>query len=145
MTQHKALRLLIIDDDDEYNYLLRETVSDCEGEFTLIFKQRAEDALDYLASAGSGFPDVIFLDINMPMMDGWEFMEQYQQRNYHEKHPALIFLVSTSVYREDKARATGCSSIAEYIEKPVTDETISQIRNLFFATVENRASARRLQ
>lgn len=68
----------------------------------------------------SNLPDVIFLDINMPIMNGWEFLEEYEKiRNYFPKSMAL-YVVSSSVDDADIRRSRQYNSVTDYIVKPIT-------------------------
>ena len=73
------------------------------------------------------FPDIIFLDINMPVMDGWEFLEAY--RAIEEKLPDTIsiYLVSSSVDKNDIMRSRQFKYVTDYLVKPVYKEKFSQV------------------
>lgn len=119
-------RVLCIDDDDEYNFLTQEAFDDVGFEGSLVFKTYADEALDYLASLDE-FPDVILLDINLPTMNGWEFLDAYEARGYHQSRATLIFMHSSSVYEEDRARSMGYQQVRGFIDKPITIEGIHNI------------------
>ena len=73
----KLKNILIVDDDDEYNFITEDIFQDTNLNCNLVFKLWAKDALDYLEKNKGNFPDLILLDINMPIMNGWEFLEAY--------------------------------------------------------------------
>lgn len=127
---NQKIRLLIIDDDEDYNFLTQEMIRDFKLDCEIDIKRSAQEALDYLASEHSPFPDIIFLDINMHGLNGWDFIEEYEARGYHEEHEAMIFMTSTSVYEEIKDRARGYSRVMDYIEKPLTFDHLHHIQNL---------------
>ncbi|MTI23260.1 response regulator [Fulvivirga sp. RKSG066] len=131
----KLNNVLVIDDDDEYNFLTEDTFMDTELECNLVFKEMAQEALDYLEE--NSFPDLILLDINMPVMNGWEFLEEYQERNYHTKHDTLIVMISSSCYHEDRVKAKSYPKVVEYIEKPISCDDIHELHEKYFgATTE---------
>ncbi len=125
--------ILIIDDDDEYNFITEDTFQDTDLDCTLTFKLWAQDALAYLKENEDNFPDLILLDINMPIMNGWEFLEEYQNRNYHISQPAIIAMMSSSVYYKDKEKAMTYPQVMEYVDKPITVKNIYRIRDTYFS------------
>lgn len=119
-------KILCIDDDDEYNFLTQEAFNDLEFQGEIVFKTYADDALDYLAGL-TEFPGVIILDINLPTMNGWEFLAEFEARGYHERHPTLIFMHSSSVYEEDRQRSRTYKRVRDYIDKPIDENGIKKI------------------
>lgn len=85
-------------------------------------------ALEYLqthAEAGDTLPEIILLDINMPRMDGFEFLESYSVLPDHFKHrDTLIVMLSTSVLRADQERAKADPNVHAFLSKPVGTEDI---------------------
>lgn len=125
--------VLVIDDDDDYNFIIGEIFNDTDLECTLIFKQWAKDALVYLEENQANFPDLIILDINMPVMNGWEFLKVYESRNYHITHPTIIVMHSSSIYQDDKDKAKTFSKVMEYVDKPISEKNIYRIRDTYFS------------
>lgn len=128
----KLKNILIVDDDDEYNFITEDIFQDTDLNCNLIFKLWAMDALDYLEENKGNFPDLILLDINMPIMNGWEFLEAYESRKYHITEPTIIIMNSSSVYQEDKEKAKTYTKVVDYIDKPVTVKNIYRIRDTYF-------------
>lgn len=127
---NQKIRLLIIDDDEDYNFLTQEMIRDFKLDCEIDIKRSAQEALDYLASENSPFPDIIFLDINMHGLNGWDFIEEYETLGYHEKQADTeIYMTSTSVYEDIKDRARGYSRVVDYIEKPLTFDHLHHIQN----------------
>jgi CheY-like chemotaxis protein len=125
---------MVVDDDDDYNFITEEIFQDIDLKTQLTFKIWARDALDYLKENEDRFPDLILLDINMPIMNGWEFLEEYENRNYHINYPTVIVMISTSVFREDKVKANNFARVVEFIEKPISGENILRIRDKYFSS-----------
>lgn len=126
-------KVMVVDDDDDYNFITEEVFQDIDIGMQLTFKIWASDALDYLATHEDQFPDLILLDINMPIMNGWEFLAEYENRNYHVTYPTVIVMISTSVFREDKIKASSFNRVVEFIEKPISEENILRIREQYFS------------
>jgi len=124
--------ILVVDDDDDYNFIIEEIFQDTELDCNLVFKLWAQDALDYLEVNEVNFPDLILLDINMPIMDGWEFLDVYTSRNYHTTHQTIIEMHSSSIYQEDKDKAKTYAKVKEYVDKPISIKDIYRIRDIYF-------------
>ncbi len=125
--------VLVIDDDDDYNFITELIFQDSELGCNLIFKSGAQEALDYLQNNQDFFPDLILLDINMPIMNGWEFLDSYERLNYHKTNDTIIAMISSSVYQEDKNKAKTYAKVVMFIDKPITLENIHQIREAYFS------------
>lgn len=131
-TVRELRNVMVVDDDDDYNFITEEIFQDMDLKTQLIFKIWARDALDYLEKNEDRFPDLILLDINMPIMNGWEFLEEYESRNYHLTYPTVIVMISTSVFTEDKVKANSFARVVEFVEKPISEENILLIRDKYF-------------
>jgi CheY-like chemotaxis protein len=87
-----------------------------------------EEALDFmLDNLHKELPDVIFLDIDMPIMDGFEFMEEYVKIKPKLGKKITIYMVSSSVDPVDIDRAKKISEITDYIVKPITQDQLTYI------------------
>ncbi|MEL6868084.1 MAG: response regulator [Bacteroidota bacterium] len=122
--------ILLIDDDAPTNVYHRIIIE--EGNFTdkIIVKTNGEEALEYLKSPFSDShprPDLVFLDINMPRMNGWEFLEAYRQLDEHQKALNVIVMLSTSAHYSDLERAEKNPDIKEYRGKPLNEDMLEEI------------------
>jgi CheY-like chemotaxis protein len=94
------------------------------------------EALDFFKKLDSGdismerFPAVIFLDINMPVMDGWDFFEQFKTDFAHFEAKTTIFILSSSINPEDLAKAKNEKSIAGFLAKPLNAENIKKVKDI---------------
>lgn len=123
-------RALLIDDDAMTNRIQTEMIhaSDFAGEVAVCVD--GQDAIDYLdrAQAEGVFPDVIFLDINMPRMDGWQFLDTLRLRAY--SHQPVIFLQSAALRDEDRTRAESYPEIKRLIKKPVNLSVLEVLKGV---------------
>jgi CheY-like chemotaxis protein len=90
------------------------------------------DALEYLKSKRDPHSDLIFLDINMPGMNGWEFLQEYNALDKELQGQAVIIMLTTSDNADDVAKAGSWSFISDYITKPLTKEVMTGISRKYF-------------
>ncbi|RED46589.1 response regulator receiver domain-containing protein [Winogradskyella eximia] len=114
----------IIDDDNIYVKLVRkiiETRKLCDH--LLIFKD-GKEGIDYFETLLQNFdkdniPEVILLDLNMPVMDGWEFLERFTKIKNKFNNQITLYVVSSSINSTDIDKAKSLSSVENYLIKPV--------------------------
>jgi CheY-like chemotaxis protein len=89
-----------------------------------------EEALSFLnkeALNKQNLPDVIFLDVNMPLMDGWEFMNVYKEVKKLLTKDIKIYMASSSIDDRDKAKAESIQDIDDFIVKPIEEEKLKEL------------------
>ncbi|CAG5084677.1 response regulator [Parvicella tangerina] len=123
-------RIMLVDDDSDTNYF-NQYILDEEGiADNIVVFQHAIKALDYLKE-GNEKVDLILLDINMPVMNGWEFLQEYEQLDDQLKATIVVVMLTSSVNYEDKKRADQLKSIDKFVNKPLTPELVTEILALF--------------
>lgn len=123
--------IYLIDDDSLVNYLNREMIHAMAPKSQILTFESAAKALASLYSKvdlkENSFPQWIFLDINMPFMDGWEFLEQYAQFPASFRSKTKIYLLSSSIDKHDLERASANPNVFDYLVKPLNDAQLEGI------------------
>ncbi|WP_290699989.1 response regulator [Lacinutrix sp.] len=123
----------IIDDDTVYVNLVKkiiETKKLCEN--LLVFSD-GKQSIDYFEALlenldAENIPEIIFLDLNMPVMDGWEFLERFTKIKNKFGKVITLYVVSSSINPIDVTRAKSLSSVKDYLIKPIN---IAELENIF--------------
>jgi len=122
-----ALKYVAVDDDSFNNLLCSMIIEDTLGEVDITTFTKPQEGLAFIENVKS--PTVLFLDINMPMLNGWEFLEQYEKFNEKVKINVSIYILSSSLDRRDKDRANANKYVKGFISKPLESEIITLIAN----------------
>ena len=123
------LRTIIIDDDEIVTFLQKRIVTKCELDLDPYVFYDARVALDFLRTDAD--PDVdylIMLDINMPTMSGWEFLEDLKM--VHDNERCHVVMVTSSIDRKDKRDAAEDSHVVDFIEKPVSARHCEKLKGI---------------
>lgn len=123
------LTVYLIDDDATYNSLNKRLISkSVNQDLNIVEFTNPEMALNAILEEGK-IPDRVFLDINMPLMDGWEFLEILTEETEHKKINTKISMLTSSLFPEDEAKALNYEYVDNYINKPLDHFTLGKIFN----------------
>lgn len=133
MTQFQ--NVFLIDDDEIHNFLCESIIRNEQFSESVSSFLWAEEALEILVAAtvkeGVSFPDIIFLDINMPGMDGWEFIEEYKKLPEEFTQKCLLFVLSSAVDKNDITHARNLSEVRDFFSKPLTNDILQLIKEQY--------------
>lgn len=121
--------VLLVDDDDIFNFLSEKLIRSLGLANEVHSVLNGSEALTLFNGYFSGeiaIPDVILLDLNMPVMDGFEFIRAFQQLNFPNKEKITIVVLTSSANPADMKRARSMG-INNYLVKPLTEEKIRAI------------------
>ena len=117
---------LLIDDNYIDNFVTRRILESGNFADQVIVSQSGTAAIDQLR-AGLVKPDVIFLDIRMPMMGGFEFLQEYDKLEIEGKNAIKIFMLSSSLDPTDLKKSVNNKYITQFVHKPLTQKILDEI------------------
>lgn len=114
----------LIDDDPLYHFIIKKQLYNSGIPGTLLQFYDGQEALEYFISNqgnAENLPDLILLDINMPYIDGWQFLDEIAKL-YLAKKDMKIYIVSSSNSSTDQQKATAYNYLSGYLRKPLSTE-----------------------
>lgn len=122
------LNLLVIDDDDINIFIIKKIVEKTGFDIEMVSRNNGQQALDYLnetIAQNKALPSLVLIDINMPVMNGWEFIEAYEELNIEQK--VDMYILSSSVYENDIEKTKGYKTVRGFISKPLSMERLTEL------------------
>lgn len=114
--------ICIIDDDPIYRLLINKVISKSKIDYNIVSFTNDKEALKIISSdlkENNTLPEIILLDLKMPIMDGWDFMENIDKILSDKKNKTAIYIVTSSIAHEDQEKAKTFTEIMGYFSKPV--------------------------
>lgn len=123
--------ICLIDDDHIYQFTARKMLESTGMTKKIQSFYDGSEAIAFFSDENNKdeqtLPDVIFLDINMPIMNGWEFLDEYQKFCHHFPKTIFLFIVSSSVDEADIQRSKQYHSVTGYIVKPISRQRYREL------------------
>ncbi|WP_289042029.1 response regulator [uncultured Zobellia sp.] len=122
--------LCIVDDDDIYRFTIIQSAKFLEIEHKTSVFPNGEEALNYIKENQNNpeaLPHLILLDIDMPIMDGFQFLKAYESLEANMSKKIAIYMVSSSVDPEDIEKAKSYTSVIDYLSKPLKSDELKAI------------------
>lgn len=122
--------ILLVDDDDDCNFFHKRLLNKMECVEQIHIVNNGEEALNYLMSnieKKQSNPDLILLDINMPKVNGWEFLDSFKELDEAEKNKITLIMLTTSLNPDDKLKAKLYKEIRGFYEKYLDQDSMNKI------------------
>ena len=123
-------KVYLIDDDDIFVFLTKKTILKVSADVDVEVFSDGLQAITHLKEVAADpdkLPDIIFLDLNMPVMDGWEFLDEYERIYTSLARKNQLYIVSSSISPYEMERSRNISSVSEFIIKPLVKEKFLEI------------------
>jgi CheY-like chemotaxis protein len=131
--------ILLIDDDFLTNYVHKLAVKQTHIDTSIKDVDNVVEALEFLTHTGKyqeedgcPRPGIIFLDINMPGLNGWDFMERYRTLDSHIKAKVIVVMLTSSLNDDDRKRAQLDDQIVLFLSKPLRPKMVLDIADQYF-------------
>ncbi|MGO4918775.1 response regulator [Maribacter aquivivus] len=128
----KLKEIMLVDDNSIDNYVSKIVTEKENIAETITVKSSAIEALDYLKAKAGNFPELIFLDIKMPIMDGFEFLIEFSKFTVDKKANCAIVMLSSSISNADMEAASNDQHVIDYLSKPLSKEKLTKVLDILF-------------
>lgn len=131
----KKIEIIALIDDDPAFVFITEKIIEKTNHFKEVkVFDNGLNALNYLKENLNNdihLPNIIFLDLSMPVMDGWQFLDEYALLEIKNKSKITVYICSSSISPYDITRAKSISEVTDFIIKPITKEKLTEIVSAF--------------
>jgi len=126
----KFKSVLLVDDDPTINFVHKLFLTEWEVTDQIFTASNGQEALDFLErneDFGQQPPSMILLDINMPIMNGFEFLEAYEELPETKRASVVLAMLTTSLHERDRAKAAKFTSLDSYMSKPLEKDQLMSL------------------
>lgn len=127
--------VMLVDDNDTDNFISKRIIEITNFSDAVIVKNSGKSALDYLEEnkdIPESLPEIIFLDINMPIVDGFVFLYEYEKFNNEIKDKCRVIILSSSDNKRDIDKIVNNDYVIKFVTKPLTEKTLEEIKTIEF-------------
>ncbi len=126
------ISIFLIDDDIIYLTLARKIISSADERYQITEFMKADEAIDFLAENQKKpdlLPNFIFVDLSMPVMDGWSFLDQYEKLRGGMSKAIDLYIVTSSISLEDIDRSKNYDAVKDFYIKPIGVQKMRDLAN----------------
>ena len=123
-------KIAVIDDDDVFQLIIKKQMEMRKFPCEILSFSNGQTSIEFLRNNLNSpeiLPQLIMLDVNMPIKDGWEFLEEYKHLPIGVKNSIVLYMVTSSVIQSDIDRAAKNKDIHGFISKPITSQNLEEI------------------
>jgi CheY-like chemotaxis protein len=127
--RNKLKCILLIDDSEAVNYYNRIIIEELDCAEEVVSVENGREALKFLTTKKDNkypCPELAFLDINMPVMNGWEFLDEYKNLENDQRIGIIMVMLTTSLNPDDRKKADDMEYITDFLSKPLSEETLEK-------------------
>ncbi len=127
------IKIAIIDDDEVFQLITKKQIEMKNTPCQIMKFFNGEEAIDYLhehVNDTNQLPDMIMLDVNMPIKDGWEFLEEYELLPAPVRNAIVLYMVTSSVIQSDIDKALENENIKDFVSKPIPGDKLEEMLRL---------------
>ena len=120
----------VVDDDDVYRFTIEKYIQMLSSTTRVISFADGEEALDYFKEnldTEENLPEIVLLDVNMPIMDGWDFLNEYERIKSRLNKEIRVYLVSSSTDERDQNCSRNYPSVRDYLVKPIDEKYLKRL------------------
>ncbi len=137
-SDNPPISILLVDDDEINNFisikLIRKAIENADIKACLNGRFAIDELSEIQKDAPEKLPDFILLDINMPIMNGWEFLDEYKRLNIDPLGKSKIYIISSSVFSNDISKARSYPLVRNFVSKPLS---VEKIREMLAGEIQN--------
>ena len=126
--------VMLVDDNDTDNFISRRIIEITKFSDNVVIKNSGKSALEYLQenkTEKSKIPDLIFLDINMPIVDGFVFLYEFEKFEHQIKEKCKVVILSSSDNKRDIDKIVNNDHVIKIITKPLTELALDEVKEIF--------------
>lgn len=111
---------MLVDDNSIANFVMKKVISNVDRSLSICDYTDPEKALNIIGEVN---PSLIFLDLNMPVLDGWQFLEGMAERNMQNK----VYILTSSTSELDRQRSATYKNVVNFLNKPIAQDKVAAI------------------